>query len=136
MSAGGNRNVLNREIGDDGKRDWSFDLNEDPRDPPNLCAFWCPCVFYGQNKQRLRHLETHGVPLPGGGKKYNDYCCDYVCLSFFFFRPCLQGSTRQDIRNRYSIRGSFRDDCYTSWCCYARALVQERRELELEENSF
>lgn len=38
MSIGGNRNALNREIGSDGKRDWSFDLI-DTKSPCDLCVY-------------------------------------------------------------------------------------------------
>lgn len=48
-------------------------------------AFWYPHIFYGQNKQRLRHLENHGVPLRGGGEKYNDDCRTHFCLSIVLF---------------------------------------------------
>jgi Cys-rich protein (TIGR01571 family) len=48
----------------------------------------------------------------------------------------LQIGSRAETRARYSIRGSTVDDCLTSWCCHACTLTQERREIELEENSF
>lgn len=40
------------------------------------------------------------------------------------------------MRRRYGIRGGCAGDCLASWCCDACALVQERRELELEEDSL
>ncbi len=101
MAAGGNRNVLNREIGvGDGRRDWSFGLFDctsecglcmstslvkhklsDPVSLAGCWATWCPCVVYTKNKQRLRHLQTQGIPLPGGGERYNLDCCIYGCLA-------------------------------------------------------
>ena len=48
----------------------------------------------------------------------------------------LQIGDRANIRSRYNIRGGSVDDCLTSWCCRACSLVQESREIALEENSF
>ena len=47
-----------------------------------------------------------------------------------------QIGTRREIRARYGIRGNACDDCITSYFCFPRALIQERREIELEESSF
>ena len=44
--------------------------------------------------------------------------------------------TRTDVRERYGIRGGATSDFLVSWCCAFCALTQERREIELEENSF
>jgi hypothetical protein len=102
MAAGGNRNVLNCEIGADGRRDWShglFDYNDEcglcmstslVKLPYNLAeplslegcyASFCPCVVYSQNNQRLRQLWTHGTPLPGGGDRYTVGCSIYALLA-------------------------------------------------------
>ncbi|KAI9450097.1 PLAC8 family-domain-containing protein [Lactarius psammicola] len=137
MGAGGNRNALNREVGVDGQRDWSFDLF-DCTSKCGLCcwAAWCPCVVYGKNKQRLQHLQSRGTPLPGGGERYNDSCYIYGCLTIPRYAWILQIGTRADIRSRYGIRGGTVGDCLTSWCCHSCSLTQERREIELEENSF
>ena len=43
---------------------------------------------------------------------------------------------RRRIRERYSIRGDEENDASISLGCQLCALVQERREIELEENSF
>ena len=48
----------------------------------------------------------------------------------------MQVGNRANVRTRYSIRGDALGDCLTSWCCQPCALTQERREIELEENSF
>jgi Cys-rich protein (TIGR01571 family) len=48
----------------------------------------------------------------------------------------IQIQNRGNIRSRYNIRGGSMDDCLTSYCCRSCALTQERREIELEENSF
>lgn len=44
--------------------------------------------------------------------------------------------TREEIRERYGIRSSPMGDCLVSWCCHTCSLVQERREIELEEGNF
>ncbi|KAH9052687.1 PLAC8 family-domain-containing protein [Lactarius vividus] len=127
MAAGGNRNALNREVGTDGRRDWSHGLFD--------CTAEC-AVLYSKNKRRLLHLQNRGTPLPGGGQRFNDDCCIYGCLLIPGYAWVLQIGTRADIRARYSIRGSSMDDCLTSWCCHSCSLTQERREIELEENSL
>ena len=48
----------------------------------------------------------------------------------------LQVRTRTEIRERYGIRGDSSEDCTTSLCYQQLALIQERREIELEENSL
>ena len=48
----------------------------------------------------------------------------------------IQIGNRANIRTRYHIRGDTMGDCLTSWCCHSCSLTQERREIELEENSF
>jgi hypothetical protein len=37
-------------------------------------------VVYSKNKQRLRHLQTQGTPLPGPGKIFDDQCFIYGAL--------------------------------------------------------
>ncbi|KAI0249127.1 PLAC8 family-domain-containing protein [Lactifluus subvellereus] len=137
MTAGGNKNALNREIGADGKRDWSFGLF-DCFSTCGLCcwAVWCPCVVYSKNKQRLQNLQTQGAPLSTGGETYNADCCIYGCLASAGYGWVLQIGTRADTRNRYNIRGDGVGDCLTAWCCHSCSLTQERREIELEEKSF
>ena len=68
--------------------------------------------------------------------------CRYVGEAYKMYISPLTHSaasqlqTRADSRERYDIRGSMVDDCFASWCCRPCALSQERREIELEENSF
>ena len=50
-----------------------------------LWATFCPCVIYGQNKQRLRHLQKRGRPLPGGGDAFSPQCRVYCCMAV----PCF-----------------------------------------------
>jgi Cys-rich protein (TIGR01571 family) len=48
----------------------------------------------------------------------------------------LQIRTRAEIRERYGIRGDSCEDCTTSFCYPQFSLIQERREIELEEYSL
>jgi Cys-rich protein (TIGR01571 family) len=43
---------------------------------------------------------------------------------------------REEARERYGIRGNAIDDCVVIMCCRPCALMQEQREIELEERSF
>jgi len=137
MAVGGNRNALNREVAVDGRRDWSFGLFDCTSDCGLFCcAVWCPCVVYSKTKQRLQYLQNRGTPLPGGGERYNADCCIHGALLPVGYAWVLQIGNRADIRARYGIRGGTFGDCFTSWFCRCCSLTQERREIELEENSF
>jgi Cys-rich protein (TIGR01571 family) len=48
----------------------------------------------------------------------------------------IQIRQREEMRERYGIRGSAVNDCCVAAWCRPCALVQERREIELEERSF
>ncbi|KAH9957326.1 PLAC8 family-domain-containing protein [Russula dissimulans] len=137
MAVGGNKNSLNCQIGPDGKREWSHGLF-DCFSTCGLCcwAAWCPCVVYSKNKQRLRHLRYQGTSLPGGGEPCDDHCYIHGGLTLLGYGWVLQVHERAEARDRYGIRGSAAGDCFTSWCCRPCALTQERREIELEENSL
>jgi Cys-rich protein (TIGR01571 family) len=100
----------------------------------------------------MHNLQAQGTPLVGDGDTFDAHCCIYCVLgdcSWVLQVRCdvlkmrkksnarpLQIRTREDIRERYSIRGDAIGDCVASWCCRPCALTQERREIELEENSF
>ena len=47
-----------------------------------------------------------------------------------------QAISRSDLRRRYGIRGDAFNDVLTSGCCVPCELVQEHREIQLEESSF
>jgi len=137
MTAGGNRNALNREIGADGHRDWSYGLFDCFADFGLCCwSTWCPCIVFTKNKQRVQHLQSRGTPLPGGGEPVDGTCALYACLGMCGYGWVLQVGNRSDIRARYSVRGGTASDCLTSWCCHCCALIQEGREIELEEHTF
>lgn len=105
MVTGGKKNALNCEVGKDGKRGWSTNLcgfpcdgaelkictstspenisytRADPLSPAGCLAMWCPGVVFGRNKQRLRHLQSQGTPLPDRGTYVNGDCAVYCCLA-------------------------------------------------------
>ncbi|KAH9993559.1 PLAC8 family-domain-containing protein [Russula vinacea] len=138
MLAGGNRNAHNIPIGHDGMRDWSHGLC-DCFGRCTLCLWsWCcPCIVYTKSRQRVRHLQNHGTRLATGGDPVDCQCWCYVCADCWAgLGWILQIPLRGDIRGRYRIHGNGFLDCLVSAFCRPCALVQERREIELEENSF
>lgn len=62
------------------------------------------------------------------------YMGDVVALTHTAHRVQLR--TREELRERYNIRGGTFGDCLSSCCCRPCTLTQERREIELEESSF
>ncbi|KIM38005.1 hypothetical protein M413DRAFT_448050 [Hebeloma cylindrosporum] len=102
-----------------------------------LCATCFPCVVYGKNKHRYEHLNSKGVPHPDdGGSCCSGSCCGHGVLSVCGLGFILQMINRGHVRSRYNIKGGGCGDCCTSLWCAPCQLVQESRELELEEQSF
>ena len=110
MTAAGNRNALNREVGVDRQRDWSHGVL-DCSDECGLCmstcfscfladpiplagcwAVWCPSVVYSKSKERLQHLQSQGTPLPGPGEGFSADCLVYGCLAICGYGWLLQVS--------------------------------------------
>ena len=135
MRPRGNRNALNRETGEDGLRDWSFGMY-DCLDTRRLCneiypigssllyaltrtpfcssfvagcwATFCPCVVYGQNRQRLISLHRHDAPLQGGVERCNHDCRLYCCMSvpcfFWVFQVCANDGRVRSALNPAALR--------------------------------
>ncbi|KAF8467966.1 PLAC8 family-domain-containing protein [Russula ochroleuca] len=123
MHEGGNKNANNCPIDADGKRNWSFGLFGCFSSWGLCChAYWCSWADRSKNKQRLRHLQIHGTPLPGGGK-----------LGILGLKGVVKNRT--EARERYGIRGSAFGDCLTMCFCHSCAVTQLRQEIELEEGS-
>ncbi|KAF8808549.1 hypothetical protein BYT27DRAFT_7096379 [Phlegmacium glaucopus] len=136
-----NRNMKNLPMGPNG-REWSNDLSSCCGDCSTWpVAFICPCITYARVKRRYKYLNSRGHPDPERGE-----CCSYECCSceccchamalFFCMGWAWRMCTRSDIRKRYSIRGGCCSDCGTACCCTTCELVQESRELELEELTY
>ncbi|KAF8331619.1 PLAC8 family-domain-containing protein, partial [Cantharellus anzutake] len=134
--AGGNRNALDKPFDAAGQRKWSFG----PCDCTEVCGTWvlsyfCPCLSYGRNMSRLKHMQTHGRPHPAGGEMFNEDCLLYELLGYAHL-DCLAGMNgRASIRRRYSIQGGEWEDCMCHTLCRSCSLTQESRELGLEEES-
>ncbi|KAF9524352.1 PLAC8 family-domain-containing protein [Crepidotus variabilis] len=132
---GGNRNAQNMPVDADG-RDWSNGLCGCCSSCGTcICATVLPCVVYGKNKHRYQHLDQQGTPEPSPG------CCSGSCVAHGIFAACglgfiFQMVNRGHVRHRYNIKGSGCGDCCTSFWCSPCQLVQESREIELEEQSF
>ncbi|KAF8480030.1 PLAC8 family-domain-containing protein [Russula ochroleuca] len=137
-NGGGDRNLLRIPVLGNGLRSWSFGLFDCFSDLPTcVLSMCCCCYVYSRNKQRFVHLETHGVPLRAPPGRYNHDCISYVCLQCCLGAGWgLQAISRSDVRRRYGIRGDAFNDVLTSGCCVPCELVQEHREIQLEESSF
>ncbi|TEB31044.1 PLAC8-domain-containing protein [Coprinellus micaceus] len=135
VQSGGNRNAKNLPVTAEG-REWSNGLCS-CCDEPGTCfvACCCPCITYGKVKQRYDHLQSHGTAHPDPGCVSGDcflHCVTAYCGVAFIFQMLNRGS----IRGRYNIKGGGCGDLCTACCCTPCELVQESRELELEEQSL
>jgi len=138
MQVGGNRNAAGCPIGPDGKRSWSFGLfNCFSRCDLCFWSSWCPCVVFSKNKQRLHSLQQRGTPLAGDGETFDGHCAIYGGINILTcYGWIMQLRSREEVRERYGIRGGPFEDLLSSCIFRACALTQERREIELEEGSF
>jgi len=137
VGGGGDRNAHRVSIMGDGLRDWSYGLFDCLSDLPT--CFWAtisPCYVYSMNRQRLDHLDIRGEPFRGSVEYFNHECMSYALLQFLNAGWALQAVTRHDVRRRYRIRGDGLNDVIASGLCIPCGLVQEHREIGLEEGSF
>ncbi|KAL9710029.1 hypothetical protein Ac2012v2_007091 [Leucoagaricus gongylophorus] len=130
----GNLNAKNLPVSEHG-RDWSNGLC----DCSGTCfrACFCPCVVYAQNKHRYEHMKSNLAPHPENGGS----CCSGDCMLHAFISVIvggwlLQCMQRDNIRQRYKIKGGCWSDCCTALCCTPCELAQESKELELEEKTW
>ncbi|KAF5383066.1 hypothetical protein D9615_004826 [Tricholomella constricta] len=137
VATGGNRNAKNLPIDGEG-RQWSNGLFDCCNDAGTCVLSWfCPCVVYGQNKQRLDHLQGKGTPDPEhGGCSSGDCCIHGLITGCCGAGWILQIGTRANVRSRYGIKGDSWSDCCASFWCMPCALTQESQEIMLEEQSF
>ncbi|EEB87457.1 hypothetical protein MPER_15185, partial [Moniliophthora perniciosa FA553] len=127
---GGNRNIKNKPLNSDGKRDWSVGLcscgDEDGGCGTCFYAWCCPCIVHGKNKQRFDHLQRNNSPDPEGGSTCSGETgpsnVEGVATDAF------QMINRTNVRERYGIDGGFCGDCCTALCCTPCELAQERNE--------
>jgi Cys-rich protein (TIGR01571 family) len=99
--------------------EWSSSLFSCLREP-SICAlsFFCPCVQYGRNMEKLDGSSRLG------------HCCFYAfCLCIC--RPCIaHREHRSELRKAYGLKGSWQHDCLATWLCPWCAIAQEARELQ------
>ncbi|KAG6864513.1 hypothetical protein C0991_009000 [Blastosporella zonata] len=132
------RNALNKPNVDGKGREWSNGICGFSDACGTCCVAWfCPCIIYGSNKQRLEHLERNGTPDPDQGGMFNSDCMLYGALAACLGVGCiLQVGTRGAVRGRYGIQGGGCGDFFTSCCCTPCALTQEEQEISLEEKAI
>jgi len=136
MVGGGNRNAKNLPVSGNG-REWSHGLCGCMGDCGTCIMAWCfPCVVFGQVKKRYEHLNSKGFPDPNHGGCCSCDCMLHACLLGCGFGWVMQMGVRGNIRGRYNIKGGCCGDCCSALFCTPCELVQESRELELEERSF
>ncbi|KAI0267421.1 PLAC8 family-domain-containing protein [Gloeopeniophorella convolvens] len=134
---GGDRNAQRVPIMGDGLRTWSFGLLDCFADLPTcVMSLCCPCIAYARNRHRFEHLERHGTPLRQEVEVYNQDCLAHLILGVINAGWGLQAISRSEVRQRYGIRGDAFNDVLSSVFCLSCELVQEHREIELEELSF
>ncbi|ORY88504.1 PLAC8 family-domain-containing protein [Leucosporidium creatinivorum] len=102
---------------------------------PFCVSCWCPCITYGENKQRYDSLNLRGQAVP---KEQVEGCGSHTlvyaaiqCVTGWGF--VLDFLLRGEVRNRYHIAGSAGSDFCTSCCCTPCSLQQQSREIALEE---
>lgn len=66
-----------------GQRGWSENIFDCFNDLGTFCmAYWCPCIVYGQVKQRINYLEHTGRPDPDrGGNGIGNDCLYHGALN-------------------------------------------------------
>ncbi|KAK0450379.1 PLAC8 family-domain-containing protein [Desarmillaria tabescens] len=103
-----------------------------------VSACFCPCVAFGQNADRVDHLQRTSNPHPDPfGLCCSDSCCMYVaCIPFCGVACGIQAQNRRAVRERYGIEGNIVTDCFASTCCYPCQLTQESRQIALEERQW
>ncbi|KAF2814679.1 PLAC8-domain-containing protein [Mytilinidion resinicola] len=113
---------------DDEGEDWHVPLcgccSEESR---SLCceAAFMPCILAGRRYLRVKNTK------PSEMTSTNAYClgCFVFTVPLTPFWWVMGMSTRSEIRHKYGIRGSNKDDCMTHCFCAWCALVQEEKEL-------
>ncbi|KAF8877645.1 hypothetical protein CPB84DRAFT_1828762 [Gymnopilus junonius] len=117
---GGNRNAKNMPVDADG-REWSNGMCSCMSECGTcMMATFVPCIVYGQNKHRYEHLNSQGTPHPPVDP----------------YAPA-RASPMDWLPFAVSISSSRWSTAVTSaGGTTSKALTQESRELELEEESF
>ncbi|KAF9783357.1 PLAC8 family-domain-containing protein [Thelephora terrestris] len=137
MQIASNTNTKNLPLDSSGRRGWSHSLFGCFSDCGTcLTAVFCPCIVYSKISTRLDHLNKNGSPHPSGGDACGGSCIGYTATCCIGVSCILQTIQRGNTRSRYNISGNGCTDFLAACCCHVCDLVQESREIELEENSY
>ncbi|KAL2210394.1 PLAC8-domain-containing protein [Sarocladium strictum] len=89
---------------------------------------WCPCILYGRTLHRERD------PTLANYEKTNDDCkrmghlqCWTSCGFIYVKRH------RTELREKYGIPGTTKNDCWATFCCLPCAQIQMDKEVALRE---
>ena len=111
-------------------QNWTNNLCNCCSDTQLCCqTFCCPCVTYGQLKEKL-----NGKPDVG--------CCSCHCwiflfsLSIPFISVLLFTATRGDVRLKLNIEGSCCGDLCASFWCGICSLIQATSEVDKRGTGF
>ncbi|KAH7104584.1 PLAC8-domain-containing protein [Auriculariales sp. MPI-PUGE-AT-0066] len=128
------------EVDAKGLRQWSSGICGCWGSPGKcIAATCCPCIVYGKIASRLDALERTLAEKNGDRDWHvsenpnpNGFL---VCVLQYPLHLgwIISTGTRTALRNRYKIRGNIFTDCLVSECCVPCTLVQQTREIELEE---
>ncbi|GAA5884314.1 hypothetical protein JCM6882_002223 [Rhodosporidiobolus microsporus] len=122
-------------VGQNGQpKEWSTGLCACKDDVGGFClACWCPCITYGQYKQRLDSLKE-GRALAKGQAECGTpgwLWCAVNCFSGCGF--IFDFLAREEIRKRYNIKEGSAGAFFKTCCCVPCAQRQHHRELLVEE---
>jgi len=108
-----------------GPNSWSSGFFTCFEAPETCFVTWCcPCVTFSKTHHRLRKN-----PNLEGFSPINTTCLAF-CLSGCIYLPiCFQLIQRQEVRERYNIKGDFVVDTLKACCCLCCDLIQNDREV-------
>ncbi|KAK4170011.1 PLAC8 family-domain-containing protein [Cladorrhinum sp. PSN259] len=87
-----------------------------------MLACCCPCILIGKTSARMRDPSMQSYDT------FNGECMIACCLGGFAW---IYGMIkREEIRQRFGIRGSGTDDCCVSYWCSCCALIQQEKEVK------
>jgi len=118
--------------------------------PPAVPALYTPRSIPGSNISQTVDLPIHPVVMPAAAPVSFMLLlpalvflvsCRFVSLYNHRFQlsensTTVQTMQRGSTRGRYNISGNGCVDCLAACCCPVCELVQEAREIELEENTY
>jgi Cys-rich protein (TIGR01571 family) len=117
-----------------GHREWSYELMNYENPGAIAQTVVCPCIVYARNNRRWDHLDRHDAPHPNPASDDGPQCIGHACATLLCFSCALNMCGRKKIRDRYHIQGNAGSDCVESFALYPCSLLQESREIALEES--